>query len=368
MAERTRHLSKALTDRGAECTVLTLNIGLNDRRRREWSHLSLRVLPCLSERFYLPGAWPGAIVSAIAKADIVELTSHWTILNALAYRASRDLDIPYFVHPAGALGITGRSARVKRAYNFVVGRRIVRDASGHVAVTRGEVPQFEAYGVSQDRLTLIPNGVDAPETSGVDPQSFLVEHSLEGRRVILFVGRLSLIKGPDLLLEAFANIADRMPEYSLVFAGPDLGLLDSLKRVAADRGITERVRFVGFLGGAEKEAAYSACEFLALPSRREAMSLVALEAGVRGKPVLLTDQCGFDEVESCGGGHVVGANVGEISGGLLMMAKQQAQLPAMGQALQSLVRHRYTWAAAAETFLELCAKTVRQPGRASATS
>ena len=362
LAERTRHLSKALVGRGAECTVLTLDIGMDAQRRREWSHCRLMLLPCLNRRFYVPLTWPGQIAAAVAAADVVDITSHWTLLNALVYRAARRSGATYLVHPAGALGIVGRSARIKRAYNVVVGREIILHAGGHIAITKGEVPQYEAYGISQDRITFIPNGVDAPDTTAVNQEAFLARHGLEGRRVILFVGRLGVIKGPDLLLEAFASVSAAMPDHALVFAGPDLGLLDSLKRAAVDRGVANRVRFVGYLDGADKESAYAACDFLALPSRREAMSLVALEAGVRGKPVLLTDQCGFDEVGSCGGGHVVGANVAEIGAGLRAMVAHQQQLPAMGQALQSLVQNRFTWPAAADTFLELCARAARQAG------
>lgn len=363
LAERTRHLSKALVERGAESTVLTLDIGLDARRRREWSHSRFLALPCLNHRFFVPLARRGQIAAAVAAADVVDITSHWTLLNALVYRAAGRQRVPYVVEPAGSLGIVGRSARIKRAYNLVVGREIIRRANGHIAITSGEIPQYAAYGISPDRLTFIPNGVDAPEAAVVDTEAFRAKHGLAGRRVILFVGRLSIIKGPDLLLEAFASVSADMPDHVLVLAGPDLGLLDSLKRLAVQRGIADRVRFVGYLDGADKEAAYAASEFLALPSRREAMSLVALEAGVRGKPVLLTDQCGFDEVESCGGGLVVGADAAAIAAGLRAMNTRSGQLAAMGLSLKSLVQSRFTWAAAADTFLELCAKATRTSGR-----
>lgn len=360
LIERTLHLSRALTDLGAECAVLTLDIGLTEARRREFAHLSVSVLSCVNRRFYLPGVWPGQLASIVARADIVELTGHWTVLNAIAYGAARRRNIPYLVRPAGALGVVGRSGAMKDLYNLAIGRRIVRNADGHIAVTSGEAPAFQAYGISQDRLTIIPNGIDVPDAHAVDPRAFLARHGLDGQRVILFVGRLSLIKGPDLLLEAFADIAPEIPDYNLVFAGPDDGLLGSLRRTAAHRGISNRVRFVGYVSGVEKEEAYLACDFLALPSRGEAMSLVALEAGVRGKPVLLTNQCGFDDVESCGGGRVVEVSVPALKEGLRAMVGQPGQLVPMGRALQLHVRERYTWRAAAESFLDLCARSAGQ--------
>ena len=307
--ERTLHLSRALTALGAECTMLTLDIGLSAARRQELAHVQLEVVPCLNQRFYVPGAWPGSVTAAVGRADIVELTGHWTALNALAYAAARRAHVPYIVQPAGALGVIGRSVSLKHLYNVIVGRSLIRRASGFVAVTKGEAEAYGRYGISPDRLTVIPNGIDSPDIHDAAPNAFAERHGLVGRRIILYVGRLSLIKGPDLLLDAFADVAGEIPDYALVFAGPDDGSLPDLRRRAAERGIGNRVRFVGYLAGREKMDAYLGCDFLALPSRREAMSMVALEAGAHGKPVLLTDQCGFDAVATCGGGAVV-----EVSG------------------------------------------------------
>jgi glycosyltransferase involved in cell wall biosynthesis len=363
VAERTRHLSQALVNLGATCTILTSDVGLDARRRAALSHVDLQVLPCLSKRFFLPAAWPGTIRAAVAAADVVELTSHWTVLNAMAYRAARTLGVPYLVHPAGALSIFGRSKNIKKLFNKLVGHNMVRNANGHIAVTSGEAPEYEGYGVSADRLTLIPNGVDLP-SRGANPARFRDRLGLDAdTRIILFVGRLSSIKGPDLLLEAFSQVADVHPNHVLVFVGPDNGMLSSLQETAASRGIAARVRFPGFLEGLEKDEAYQACDFLALPSRREAMSIVALEAGVRGKPVLLTDQCGFDEVETCGGGHIVRPTEAGLQAGLEWMIQHQESLPAMGAALERHVRTCFTWPVAANKYLELCETVQRtMPG------
>jgi glycosyltransferase involved in cell wall biosynthesis len=354
-----------MTTAGVRCSVLALDIGLTAARRKDFAGIDLHVLPCLNRRFYVPWARRDIIRRAVAGADVVEITGHWTLLNALVYTSARTLGKPYIVRPAGALGVVGRSATLKRLYNAIVGRRIVTDAAGYVAVTAGELPAFAAYGVAANRVAVIPNGVEIPSDVGRDCEPFVRHHALTGRRAILFVGRLSHIKGPDLLLEAFARVTGRMPEYDVVFAGPDDGLLHALRALAAERGIASRVRFPGYLAGHEKECAYQTCDFLALPSRREAMSLVALEAGARGKPVLLTDQCGFDDVESCGGGCVVTADVDGIARGLLEMAARRDQLPQMGRALQELVCARYTWRQAAEMFLSLCGTLVRCPNAAA---
>jgi len=71
-----------------------------------------------------------------------------------------------------------------------------------------------------------------------------------------------------------------------VFAGPDGGMLKSLKNIVRENGLDERVHFVGYLDHSYKYLAYDEAEFLVIPSRMEAMSIVVLEAGVIGTPVL----------------------------------------------------------------------------------
>lgn len=365
VAERTLHLSRALVAHGAACTVLTLEIGLDRARRQDWSHVRLVALPCLSERFFVPSAGPRAVGSIVAGHDVADLASHWTLLNAFAYRAARIHRVPYFVHPAGALGIVGRSRALKRTYNLIIGRRIVRDAAGHIAVTASESAAYSEYGIGQEQLTVVPNGVELPTADVADTGAFRARYDLADRRIILFVGRLAAIKGPDLLLNAFADIAPKIRAYALVFAGSDFGMLDSLRRLAEDRGVSDQVRFTGHLTGPEKEAAFHACDFLALPSRREAMSLVALEAGARAKPVLLTNQCGFDEAASVEGGVLTTATVTGLRDGLREMIGRAERLPTMGLALQALIRRHYTWAAAADRYLALCNRAVKSASSAA---
>lgn len=361
LVERTLHLARAMRRAGARCAILGLDVGVDVDRRRAFDGITLHLLPTLNRRFLLPASWRARIAAAVSTADVVEITGHWTVLNALVYRAVRAAGTPYIVRPAGALEIVGRSGMLKQAYNAMVGKRIVRDAAAYVAVTEGELPGFRTYGVPVHRVTVIPNGVDVPTWPPPDSASFRERHGLRDRHMILFVGRLSHIKGPDLLLDAFAAVAHRIPDYDLVFAGPDDGLLAPLLESASARGVSSRVHFLGYLGAIDKAYAYAACDFLALPSRREAMSLVALEAAAHGKPVLLTDQCGFAAVETCGGGRVVTADAVSIAEGLVAMAADQPRLAVMGRTLRDYVATHYTWDLAAGAFLHLCGTIKRCP-------
>jgi glycosyltransferase involved in cell wall biosynthesis len=355
-AERTIQMSRALRDAGTDCSILTTNAGLSADSELGLAGVHVIAFRCLVQRYFIPLARYKTIKKVVASADVVHLMGHWTALNALVYLAAMAKKKPYVVCPAGALRVYGRSKMLKRFYNWLVGRRIIRNASAWIAITNDECAQFEAYGVRRDLVTIIPNGVNPADFPRDGVAGFREKHGLGGRPFILFIGRLNTIKGPDLLLEAFCRDQQRWPDWHLVFAGPDGGLLASLKDYVASRTARDRVHFIGYVGGAEKSAAYQAADLLVIPSRHEAMSIVVLESGITGTPALLTDQCGFDVIEKIGGGKVVPATVAGIHAGLVEMLSDRAKLAVMGNSLRDYVRDNYTWVVIVRMYLDLYRK------------
>lgn len=356
-AERTFQISRVFNRAGHQCTILTTDTGLSPaylQQCSEWG-LNVVVLPSLWRRFYLPKPSQYLIEKLIADADVINLMSHWTLINALVYRAVKKLAKPYTVCPAGALPIFGRSKVLKQLYNHLIGGEIILNADCCIAISPNEIDHFKLYGVQPDKVSVIPNGINLADYPESDGQKFLAKYGIGEAPMILFLGRLNVIKGPDMLLEAFCRCAqdERMKKYHLVFAGPDGGMLDSLKLMVDASGMKDRVHFIGHIGGAEKSDAYRAADFLAIPSRQEAMSIVVLESGITGTPVLITDQCGFDDVATVAGGIIVPASVEGLQEGLFAMTSDYEKLRLMGQNLEVYTRKSFLWDHAANKYLEL---------------
>ncbi len=352
-AERTYQMSKALVRAGAECAILTTDVGLTDERVASLEGVEVVALSSIFKRFFVVRFSWSKLKSLVSSVDVIHMMGHWSMLNVLVYFLTRQTGIPYVICPAGELSLFGRSHWVKRLFNVVIGNRIVRDAAGYVAVTPDEIPAFERYGIQPEQITVIPNGINEADFQPVEVPTFAKKIGIEGAPFILFMGRLNPIKGPDLLLEGFSAMADRFPEYHLVFAGPDGGLLSSLEKAANEKGMSNRVHFVGYIAGNDKANAYNEASLLAIPSRQEAMSIVVLEAGVIGTPVLITDQCGFDEVAAAGGGLVVDATVHALENGLISLLENSEMLETMGLQLKGFVRKNYTWELISRRYLKL---------------
>jgi len=348
-AERTVQLARALVRSGHSSALLTLDLGLDEQFQEELKRdgQDVLLLPCVSKRFYVPRLPLKKIAAKTKSADVVHIMGHWTLINIVVFLFCLIYKKPYVVCPAGSLPVFGRSKIIKKIYNLFVGKSIVRNANKCIAVTKDEADHFVNYGVSPAHVTVIPNGINLYEFISVDNESFKAKHGIKGP-FILFMGRLNEIKGPDLLLDAFIGLKERYPTLELVFIGPDEGMLGGLKA----RSLDPNIHYLGYIGGIEKSQAYHAADFLVIPSRQEAMSIVVLEAGAAGTPVLITDQCGFNEIETVDGGKVVEATVESIKSGIESMIDDENLLE-MGERLNSFVNDNYQWDKMAGRYLSV---------------
>ena len=243
---------------------------------------------------------------------------------------------------------------------------LVRSATACVAITEKERADFASYGVDPERITVIPNGID-PDQYGYFGGA-RAEDSLRSRfgvgasPYVLFLGRLNEIKGPDLLLEAFSRVTRRFPDLHLVFAGPDGGMLQQLKATCEERSLAEKVHFVGYLAGEDKAVALRAATLLTIPSRREAMSIVVLEAGICGRPVLFTSACGLEDIAQAGAGMVVEVSAEAIATGLSAMLSNPVTLAVSAERLAALVRERYLWSHQADRYVSLYKRLLAEAG------
>ncbi len=128
----------------------------------------------------------------------------------------------------------------------------------------------------------------------------------EGKRIVLFFGRIHEKKGCDLLIEAFARVANVDPALQLVIAGPGApALREDLEMLAERVGVAPRVVWTGMLSGPQKWGAFHAAEVFCLPSHQENFGVAVVEALGCGVPVLISDKVNiWREIEADGAGIV----------------------------------------------------------------
>jgi len=106
--------------------------------------------------------------------------------------------------------------------------------------------------------------------------------------VVLFCGRMSFQKGPDLLVEAVPLILRNRSDTRFVFMGEGVMRADCERR-ARELGVADACRFLGYTSSSEKEELVNACDLMCVPSRNEPFGVVVLEAWDACKPVVATE-------------------------------------------------------------------------------
>ncbi len=353
-AERTVQMSRFLTRNGHDCTILTLDLGCTPERIDAMTKEGVKVvaLRCIFPRFYVPRFSVAHIQQFVRDSDIIQLMSHWTVLNVLVYCCARMQKKPYVVCPAGSLPIFGRLQLVKKIFNRIIGNRMIRNAARCVACAPNEMAHFKKFGVKEKTIEIISNGICLEDYLVADDSAFRQAYRLPEVPLLLFVGRLNLIKGPDILLRAFCVVKNEIPHH-LLFAGPDGGMLAKLQNIVREEQIGDRVHFLGHVGGVHKSMALHAADILVIPSRSEPIPIVLLEAGAAAIPVLLTDQCGFNQIEEIGGGMLAPATIEGLAHGLRRILATPHVLEFMGKKLHQYTKEHFAWDRIVHEYIKL---------------
>ncbi len=149
------------------------------------------------------------------------------------------------------------------------------------------------YGVPPEKVTVVHNGIDAADYRLLPDR--LVALKQAGEKIVLFVGRITLQKGPDYFVRAAKRVLELEPKVYFMIAGSG-DMEGQVLREAAALGIADRVIFTGFVRGAELDALYQSADLYVLPSVSEPFGITPLESLVNGTPVIISYQSGVAEV------------------------------------------------------------------------
>ena len=276
-AQRSRH--------GLPVTVLTSRAGLPRcgmpgyvRGLRSWQVAHTAIPPGL----------PGRLLR-LPRDSVIHLHVSQAFLPESVLAAHLLRGLPYLAHLHLDAGPSGRAGFLLRGYQPLVLGPALRHAASVVVFTREQRAAAVAkYRLDPARVAVVPNGVGAGFW-------FSGRRQPGPRPRLLFAGRLSPQKNIPLLLQALAGVSAR---FETVLAG-DGELGPALRRTTAALGL-RNVRFCGRADGPGLRALYQQADVFVLPSEREGMPLVLLEALAMGLPVVATDIPGVRDLVADG--------------------------------------------------------------------
>jgi len=221
-------------------------------------------------------------------------------------------------------------------------------------------------GIRPDRIMLIQNGVDVDRfTPGVKSRTLLERYHLDGKKVVLTLGRLVQRKGADMAIRAMARILKTRTDVHYLIVG-DGELRPELERIIAQEGVSGQVTLVGTVSEGELVEYFRVCDLFLMPNRTladgdtEGFGLVFREANACGKPVIGGRAGGVVEavVDGESGYLVDGENIDEIEQTVLKLLDNTPLAATLGEKGLVIANASSTRAVAAR-FLLACERTIR---------
>ncbi|WP_335869371.1 glycosyltransferase [Bacillus sp. 2205SS5-2] len=142
---------------------------------------------------------------------------------------------------------------------------------------KDEVEQLFLLG--KTTISIIPNGIHLGEVEKTNGTRF---DYLEQKRFVFSVGRVVREKGFETLIDVASSLQD---DLTIIVAGKG-PLLDTYRNIVAERGLNEKIQFIGFITDEERNQLLNTCEIAIFPSLYEPFGIVALEAMAAKKPVI----------------------------------------------------------------------------------
>jgi len=263
----------------------------------------------------------------------------WLALHSLRKRNSHTP--PYFVFTHGMLDPWfKRTYPLKHLKKWLywpwAEYRVLRDAQAVLFTCEEErILARETFWLYKCNEIVVNFGTAAP--TGDPPaqrQTFLNQFpELCHKRLLLFLSRIHVKKGCDLLIKAFAKVAKSDDSLHLVMAGPDqTGWQAELQKQANQLGIAQKIAWTGILSGDLKWGAFYAAEVLVLPSHQENFGIVVAEAMACGVPVLISNKVNiWREIAADGAGLVAND---DLDGTTQLLQKWLAMPPEEQQTMQ----------------------------------
>lgn len=269
-------------------------------------------------------------------------------VGTIAYMLHKLFGVPYVVQVYGMdLALAQQNPRKAR-----LAKKILQSAQAIITNSVATARLLEPFDISNDRVEIVYPVPESPQFNAEAVEKLRVQNQLQGKRVVLTVGRLVERKGQDMTLQALASLSSTVQDlvYVLVGDGP---YRPELERRASQLGVN--ALFLGEVEDKERDAWLRLCDLFVMPSRAlpgdvEGFGMVYLEAGACGKPVIAGNSGGVGEAVLHGEtGLLVDPNsVSEIASAISQVLHDPELAKRIGMQAQKRYDQYWNWSAMIE--------------------
>ena len=299
----------------------------------------------------------------LGKAQILHNHGMWQLNALYPAWAVQGTGVKLIYSPRGAFSTwaMNHGSAMKRIFWPLLQRPAVQRADLLHATAEHEYDDIRRLGFTQP-VAIIPNGVDLHPLSN---------KRINGARTLLFLGRIHVVKGLELLLPSWRQVQEQFKDWRLVIAGSDdgyhgsSGYLEHLKATASQLGLV-RMEFVGPRYGQDKLQLMRNADLYVLPSYSENFAITVAESLSMGTPVIATKGTPWKGLEPEGAGWWIDVSIEALTASLRnAMERSPDELAAMGNKGRSWMERGFSWPSIAnkmaETYRWLCDRSQPVP-------
>jgi glycosyltransferase involved in cell wall biosynthesis len=210
-------------------------------------------------------------------------------------------------------------------------------------------------GYRPKNMVIVPNGMKLSEYENLPAKGiFRAKHGIStDQQLVLFMGRLNIKKGLDLLLPAFKKVHEQLPNAILVLAGPDDGYQAETEDFIKRNNLGTRIKLVGMLTDTHKKEALADADLFVLPSYSEGFSIAVLEAMTSRVAALVSDRVGFgDYIKRYEAAYLTPLTSDGVADGLLKILQDKSYAAELSNRAYKMVTENFDIRVVANQLLE----------------
>lgn len=228
-------------------------------------------------------------IAAEVDHDIIHCHDWMTLLAGEEARKVSSKPLLSHIHStesdrSGGRGMNPMISRIEQ--------RGVEESDRIIAVSKFTKSKIiDSYHIEQKKIDVVYNGIDKSEFE----KNLDAANPFMGKKIVLFLGRLTLHKGADYFLRSAKKVLERNDDVIFIVSGGG-DMENKVVEMACDLGIGDKVLFTGFLRDDKLKKIYKMANLYVMPSVSEPFGITPLEALASGTPVLISKQSGVSEV------------------------------------------------------------------------
>ena len=336
-------LAKGLAELGVDITLMTVKSENMNTHALEGTTAKLKVLtPSFSKKEI-------AKYLADERFDLIQIQSMWDLPYHKVMVEARRLGIPYIVTPRGMLepwSLSQKKWKKKLAWWFYQ-RNDVQKSVCVFTTAKMEAEHVSNLGITTCKV-VIPNGIET--------DAYPCKSSVEGvKKQVLFLSRVHVKKGIELLFEAWKRIHSDYADWQLLVIGNgEAEYIHSLENRVESLGLKDSIKILPPVFGEAKIKVYQESALFCLPSFSENFGMVIAEAMSCGTPVITTTNCPWNILNETNTGWCIDLSVDNLEHALREgMGMDANALYDMGQRASKLIFDNFDYRSVTRKTLRL---------------